>query len=133
MLAKLTMIAAAAGVAASTPSSLPAVGPHLAAVQSFSAAEGEKLWTGYGTAPFGFLLVTDNEEMLLCRHPVPDGFRAAGKDTSTGYDLHIRARTDLPGTLLAAMPIFAPPRRDRDGDAAIDRPHRSELGAHYTP
>ena len=110
MLAKLTVImAVAAVVEASTPSALPAVGPHLAAVRSFSATEGEKLWTGYASAPFGFLLVTDSEETLLCHDPAPDGFTAAGKDTSTGCDRHSRARTGLPGTLLAAMPIFGPP------------------------
>ncbi|QNM82732.1 hypothetical protein H8M03_12195 [Sphingomonas sabuli] len=85
------------------------VGPHLAQVRDFSRTEGEKVWTGYGDAPFGFLLVGEKTESLLCRDQVPDGFVAAGADAATGCKRFTRPRSGMPNTLLAAMPLFGPP------------------------
>ena len=86
-----------------------AIGPRLAAVRLFAAAEGERLWSGYGNAPFEFLLVEPDQESLLCRSSVPAGFRSAGRDSATGCERYTRPRTSLPDTLLAAMPLFGPP------------------------
>jgi len=102
--------AAAASVAAARPGE-PAdvVGPHLSQVRVFAADEGERVWPGYGSAPFGFLLVGDKNETLLCRDAVPDGFAPAGADKATGCKRFTRKLTGLPATLLAAMPMFGPP------------------------
>lgn len=85
------------------------VGTHLAEVRTFAAKDGEKLWTGYGSAPFGLLLIDGEEESLICRDTVPDGFTAAGKDAKTGCARYTRPRSGFPNTLLAAMPLFGPP------------------------
>lgn len=85
------------------------VGTDLAQIRRFSETEGESVWPGYGRAPFGFLLVTERQESLLCRDVVPQGFQPAGRDSATGCERYERARTQLPDTLLAAMPLFGPP------------------------
>ena len=85
------------------------LGSHLSQVRSFSASEGEAVWPGYGTAPFGFLLVGDKDETLLCRDSAPDGFAPAAAEKATGCKRYTRARSALPNTFLAAMPIFGPP------------------------
>ncbi len=111
MLNTVLFFVAAAIVAPSAQASAPtaAVGPHLAQVRSFAASEGENVWPGYGRAAFGFLLVTDSEESLLCRKQVPSGFKPAGTDAATGCKRYTRAPSGMPATLLAAMPLFGPP------------------------
>ena len=108
MFAALTLLMAAA-VTASTPDPVAAVGPHLAQARAFSAAEGEKVWPGYGGAPMGFLLIAGKSETLICRDQVPAGFLAAGADPATGCRRYARPRSGFPDTLLAAMPMFGPP------------------------
>ena len=105
----LAIAAAQASPVAEDAEALDAVGPHLAQVRSFAASEGEKLWPGYGSAPFGFLLVLEDAEFLLCRDTIPDDFAPAGTDAATGCERHRRARSGMPNTLLAAMPLFGPP------------------------
>ena len=105
----IPLLAAAAAVQPGGPTSSPDVGQQLAEVRRFSNANGERLWNGYGKAPFGFLLITEKEESLICRDAVPDGFSAAGMDTTTGCPRFTRPRSGFPDTLLAAMPIFGPP------------------------
>lgn len=85
------------------------LGPRLAEVRKFADAEGERLWSGYGSAPFEFLLVEAKQESLLCRSSAPAGFHPAGQDPATGCDRFIRPRSSLPDHLLAAMPLFGPP------------------------
>lgn len=85
------------------------LGPQLAQLRDFALGQGEKTWPGYGTAPFGFLLIDDAQETLLCRDDVPDGFVASGRDAATGCARYTRPRSGLPDTLLAAMPLFGPP------------------------
>lgn len=106
---KLLTLVAALTVPAPPAERLSDVGPHLAQVRSFAGDEGEEVWRGYGSAPFGFLLVTPKIETLLCRDQVPTGFRPAGTDRSTGCKLHTRKASGLPANLLAAMPIFGRP------------------------
>jgi hypothetical protein len=105
------LLVAAAAVAAPPPAQSweAAVGPNLAQVRTFAAGEGERVWPGYGQAAFGFLLVTDSEETLLCRDEAPAGFVSSGLDKATQCKAFTRARSGLPGTLLAAMPLFGPP------------------------
>lgn len=105
----LRIVAAAVMLTAASPPPLPGVGPHLAQIRTFSAGEGDKVWPGYGSAAFGFLLVGDKEESILCRDTIPEGFSPAGTDKATGCKRYSRARTGLSNTLLAAMPIFGPP------------------------
>lgn len=108
---KAVAAAALAAIFASpaTAQAGPDFGTRLAQVRTFAAADGEKQWTGYGTAPFGFLLVEPERELLLCRDQVPDGFTALGTDPATGCKAYTRARSGMPDTFLAAMPMFGPP------------------------
>jgi hypothetical protein len=109
MLATLLLLATAGLSANEAPAALPELGATLQQVRSFSANQGDKLWPGYGTAPFGFLLIGEKEESLLCREQVPDGFAPAGIDAATGCSRFTRARSGFPDNLLAAMPLFGPP------------------------
>jgi hypothetical protein len=103
-------ILAFAALAAAQPAD-PAenVGSHVRAMESFAKAEGDRLWPGYGEAPFEFLLISGDRETLLCRAHVPDGFAADGTDQATGCKRFTRARSGLPDNLLAALPLFGPP------------------------
>jgi hypothetical protein len=82
---------------------------ELAAAQAVARTEGERLWPGFGAAPFGMLLVRENRELLLCHPSVPAGFGPAGLDPATGCHGFTRPRSTLAANLLAAMPIFGPP------------------------
>ncbi len=82
---------------------------ELAAAQAVARSEGERLWPGYGRAPFGMLLVREGRELLLCHPSVPAGFSPAGLDAATGCHGAARPRSTLPANLLAAMPVFGPP------------------------
>jgi hypothetical protein len=85
------------------------VSAAIAHVRKFAESSGDTLWRGYGSAPFGFLLVAGQQEQLFCQTPVPDGFTPDGKDASSGCARYVRPRSSLPDSLLAAMPIFGPP------------------------
>ncbi len=89
----------------------PDLGPILAKVRRHAAVEGERLWPGYGAAPFEFLLVLADKEVLLCRTaPVINAtFTPDGADPQTGCNRQVRPRSQLSDRMLAAMPIFAPP------------------------
>ena len=106
---KPAILALAALLPATSAQPCSFAGPSLAKARAFAAQDGERLWPGYGTTSFGFLLLTNEEETLLCRAEIPDGFSAAGTDQVTGCRRFIRARTELPDGLLAAMPLFGPP------------------------
>jgi hypothetical protein len=103
----LTFILAAAALAPAQPSA--AIPQRLAQARVFAKASGDRLWPGYGEAPFGFLLVSGDSETLMCRDQVPEGFTAAGTDSATGCRQFTRTRSGLPDTLLAALPLFGPP------------------------
>lgn len=94
-------------------SSLPAVAgelaPLLQRIRAFALTQGDVLWTGYGSAPFGFLLLQEDKETLLCQPGTPRGFTAEGADPVTGCARWSRPRTGLPANLLAAMPVLGPP------------------------
>lgn len=109
MIKQLLALVAAGVMQPATSSPVPELGPQLAEIRSFSASEGEKLWPGYGSAAFGFLLVTDKEENLLCRDTAPEDFEPAGTEPATGCSRFTRNRSSLPANLLAAMPVFGPP------------------------
>jgi hypothetical protein len=146
-----TLIAAAASLAAAAPaapaaSSTPAspsvsdaattLGPKLARLRGFARTKGERLWTGYGTASFGFLLVGEQSETLLCHPSAPAGFVPAGRDPATGCVRLTRGRSGLSGGLLAAMPLFGPPSTIVMGSpAATGRPEgdwlRTILHEHF--
>lgn len=81
----------------------------IAQARDFARDSGDALWPGYGKAPFEFLLVGPDHETLLCRQDVPAGFVGAANDPATGCATQTRARSGLPDTFLAAMPLFGPP------------------------
>jgi hypothetical protein len=82
MLSRLVLLTALGLVmTGARPAATRDVGPDLAEVRHFSQTEGDSVWPGYGRAPFGFLLVTESQESLLCRDAVPQGFEPAGRDS----------------------------------------------------
>lgn len=107
--ALILFLAAAPAASAQTQSPASVIGPHLAQVRNFAAAEGERVWPGYGSAPFGFLLVSKKHESLLCRDEVPAGFTPSPFEPATGCRQFTRPRSNLPDNLLAAFPLFGPP------------------------
>jgi hypothetical protein len=76
---------------------------------ALSHTHGEKLWRGYGKTPFGFLLVQQDREILLCDNRLPDGFARAGNDPVLGCKQASGPTSWRPASLLAAMPVFGPP------------------------
>jgi hypothetical protein len=109
MLRLSLVLFAAAAVSAAPLQSGPDVGASIAEVRTFAKSAGDQLWPGYGSASFEFLLVAGDKEELLCRSAVPAGFKPDGTDSASGCIKYARPRSDLPDTLLAAMPIFGPP------------------------
>jgi hypothetical protein len=105
----VTILAFVAALSLGTPQQDPVLGPVLSQVQAFSRREGEALWPGYGTAPYGFLLLETDGETMLCWDSAPAGFRPAGRDPATDCPRFTRPRSSFPATYLAAMPIFGPP------------------------
>lgn len=99
----------ATAAAAAPPAAAPDVGASIAQVRGFAKSAGDKLWPGYGSAPFEFLLVGGDSEELFCRASAPEGFKADGIDSASGCAKHVRPRTSLPDNLLAALPIFGLP------------------------
>jgi hypothetical protein len=73
-----------------------------------AARHGDSLWPGYSTAPFGFLLVSDEGEVLLCDERVPEGFTRG--DRLKGLDCAVATgpKSWRNPSLLAAMPAFGP-------------------------
>lgn len=73
-----------------------------------AARHGDSLWPGYSTAPFGFLLVSDEGEVLLCDERLPDGFTRS--DRLKGLDCAVATgpKSWRNPSLLAAMPAFGP-------------------------
>src|SRR5215216_193422 len=66
-------------------------------------ALGERVWQGWGKAPFAVLLVTPEHEFLI-RHPRPsEDFAPAGYDPLLKSDVYFRPRT-RPINLLATFP-----------------------------
>jgi len=82
--------------------------PHVAAARAFARETGDRVWPGYGEAPFGMLVTGEQRETLLCQ-PAPEGFEDEGVEPVTGCARAGRPRGELPGNLLAALPIFGSP------------------------
>jgi hypothetical protein len=83
--------------------------PLLQPVRTFARTHGDVLWPGYGSAPFGFLLIEEDRETLLCQPSAPAGFTPQDAEPVTGCRRWSRPRSGLPAGLLAAMPIVGPP------------------------
>jgi hypothetical protein len=109
LLAGAAAFAAPLSAATARNAGLAELGPQLAAARSFARAAGDRLWAGYGEAPFDFLLVGREGEILLCRANPPSGVEQIGRDLATGCPAYARPRSGLPDSLLAAMPLFGPP------------------------
>jgi hypothetical protein len=107
MNAARTMVASVA-VALASPA--PAdTGRELHALRSLAAAHGEQLWPGFGSAAFGFLILEQDREILICRPTAPASFKPDGEDAATGCPRFVGPRGKLPANMLAAMPMFGPP------------------------
>ena len=107
-----TPLSLIAGALLAQPAAAPgvqALAPVLADARGFSRSIDDLIWPGFGSAPFGFLLVEKQGETLLCQPGTPSGFAAGGTDPVTGCALWTRARSGLPDNLLAAMPVLGPP------------------------
>ena len=104
-------LAAAAALAGDTPPrpAVDQVAPDLAQARLFARQVDDLIWPGFGSAPFGLLLVEAERETLLCHPTAPEGFAAEATDAATGCPRWTRARSGLPDSLLAAMPVFGPP------------------------
>lgn len=100
---------AAVAMFASSATAQPAASiiPLVADARDMAVSTGEQLWPGYGSAPFGLLLVEDASETLLCQHAT--GFEPIGTDPATGCEVSRRLPSGLPTGVMAAMPIFGPP------------------------
>lgn len=98
------LAAAMAPVAVSLPDG---VASTIAEVRSRASA-GDSIWPGYGSAPFGFLLVQESGEVLLCDDRVPAGFAKA--EPLAGLDCPVATGPSSwrKPFLLAAMPVFGP-------------------------
>ena len=94
---------------AAPPPAAPDVGRSIAEVRGFAKSTGDRLWHGYGSAPFEFLLVAGDKEELFCRAAAPDGFKPDGTDSASGCARYVRPRSGLPDKPLAALPVFGPP------------------------
>lgn len=103
----IMIVAVAALLGGAAPA--PTIGSDLAGMRGFAARHGETLWRGYGSAPFGFLLVSRDHETLLCEDRVPAGFTAGARDPDTRCATATRGRSWVKETFLAAMPLFGPP------------------------
>jgi hypothetical protein len=86
-----------------------ALGPELAAIRTIAREQGNRIWPGFGEAPFGLLLLEPGGETLLCHPGAPPGFSDAGLDSATGCRRFVRPRGTMPANWLAAMPLFGPP------------------------
>jgi hypothetical protein len=109
-----SLVAAALSLAAPfspprAPGAADALGPRIAQIRAYARGKGERLWPGFGAAPFGLLLIEADVETLLCQPGTPAGFAPSGRDKATGCPRQTRARSGLPPGLLAAMPLFGPP------------------------
>jgi hypothetical protein len=65
----------------------------------------DKLWTGWSTAPFGILFITDEHEFLI-RHPKPNAeFTSIGYDRLLKSEVFVRPRK-FQKSFLATFPAF---------------------------
>lgn len=106
LLSAAALFAAPVPLPAQTPSDLTT---RVAEARAFATGPGEAVWPGYGAAPFSLLITEPERELLLCRPSAPSGFEPVDPDAATGCEAYSRPRSDLPDTLLSAMPIFGPP------------------------
>ena len=100
ILAAAAMLAGAAPIAPTTIESVAKVRE--------AARHGDSLWPGYSTAPFGFLLVSDDGEVLLCDDRVPEGFARAERLAGLDCAVATGPKSWRNPSLLAAMPAFGP-------------------------
>ena len=96
-----------AAMAASAAPVAPATIESVAKVRD-AARHGDELWPGYSNAPFGFLLVSDKGEVLLCDERVPEGFSRAEPIEQLGCPVATGPKSWRNASLLAAMPAFGP-------------------------
>jgi len=97
-------------VAANQASALPEdVARGLQQAQGIVRKSGDQIWQGYGTAPFGFLFVGSDHEVLLCDVRLPEGFVRLKPNRLTGCSQALGPQSWRKPSFLAAMPAFGPP------------------------
>lgn len=70
---------------------------------------GDRIWLGFARAPFGFVLVSAEREILLCDDRLPDGFVSAPREPTLRCPRAVGPRSWRQESLLASMPVFGPP------------------------
>jgi len=70
---------------------------------------GDRIWKGYGSERFGFLLVEPGQETLLCDPRLPDGFKRVADEPLLRCEQAIGPSSWRQTSFLAAMPVFGPP------------------------
>jgi hypothetical protein len=81
----------------------------LKSARTWVQRHGDTVWPGFRRAPFGFLLVEKDRELLLCDTRVPDGFRPLGRNESLRCSAATGPSSWRTANLQAAMPVFGPP------------------------
>lgn len=87
----------------------PEVAAGIADSRHLAQHVGDTVWPAFSTAPFGFLLVTPDRELLLCDPRVPDGFTVGPSIAALGCSSASGPRSWRQPSFLAAMPTFGPP------------------------
>jgi hypothetical protein len=105
----LALLCCAQGVSAQTGPRVPEA-DRVRLAEAFRLGEtlGERVWKGWGKAPFAVLLVTPEGEFLI-RHPKPpQDFAPVGRDALLRGEVFFRKGTLSPG-LLATFPVSGVP------------------------
>jgi len=102
------LLSAAMVVGAAPPATVDSATIESVSQVREAARHGDSLWPGYSSAPFGFLLVSGEGEVLLCDERVPAGFTRARPIEKLGCPVATGPKSWRNPSLLAAMPAFGP-------------------------
>lgn len=102
-------IASPSSTSAASEASFEAAIDELAKARKIVRKSGNSVWKGFGTAPFGTLLVTPDYERLLCDERLPEGFQELPENKILKCEQSEGPPSWRQPNLLAAMPAFGPP------------------------
>lgn len=106
------VLALCVALRATSPAAQPANGipeadrVRLAEAFRLADAVGDSVWAGWGTAPFGVLLVTSEHEYLIRQADRPADFASLGYDSLLHSEVFVRARV-FPASFQATFPVFS--------------------------
>lgn len=101
--ASLLAVGAFASLVGARSAPAPETVASIAAVRSVVARSGDSVWPGFARAPFGFLYLDENGELLLDDTRLPPGFTRGADGLASGPPSWRKP------AMLAAMPVFGPP------------------------